>query len=90
MRIIVDIYNVLKASILLTTRSARAFSDWFIVGRRDFDYCCGCGLAHENRYRAEVNETTKEVKIYMRSRPAVGRTHKRRKERKLYVTRTEV
>lgn len=72
----------------ITTRSARSFSDWFIVGRRDFDYCCDCGLSHENRYRVEVNEATKEVKIYMKSRRADGRTNKRRKQRKLYVTKT--
>lgn len=71
----------------ITTRSARAFSDWFVVGRRDFDYCCDCGLAHENRYRVAVDEKNKRVIVYMRSRRAAGRTHKRRTQRKLYVSR---
>ena len=68
----------------ITARSSRAFSDWFIVGGRDFDYCCDCGLAHENRFRVVVDEKKKMVTIYMKSRRASGRTHKRRTQRKLY------
>jgi len=68
----------------ITAPSARAFSNWFVVGGRDFDYCCDCGLAHENRYRVSVDEKNKRVTIYMKSRRAAGRTHKRRKQRKLY------
>jgi hypothetical protein len=68
----------------ITQPSRGAFSNWFILGKRDFDYCCDCGLAHENRYRVLVNERTKQVKIYMKSRKAIGRTDRRRRQRKLY------
>lgn len=68
----------------ITAPSSRSFSDWFVIGGRDFDYCCDCGLSHENRYRVAVDEKKKMVTIYMKSRRAVGRTHKQRKKRKLY------
>lgn len=69
----------------ITQRSRHAFSDWFIVGPHSFDYCCDCGLAHENRYRIAVDEKRKRVTLYMRSRRAIERTHRRRKQRKLYT-----
>ena len=68
----------------ITQRSARAFSSWFIVGPRNFDHCCDCGLAHENNFRVVVDERRKQVTVYMRTRRAKGRTHVNRKRRKLY------
>ena len=65
----------------ITTRSSRAFSDWFLLGSRDFDYCCDCGLAHENRFRLVIDHKRKKFKLYMKSRRAVERTRKRRKQR---------
>ncbi len=68
----------------ITQRTPRAFSGWFIIGPRSFDYCCDCGLAHENQHRIVVDEKRKRVTVYMRSRRAIGRTKKRRTQRNLF------